>query len=30
MISCILLCKYFLSDFTNMFLVNVALEKSEY
>ena len=26
MISCILLCKYFLSDFTNLFLVNVALE----
>lgn len=30
MTSCILLCKYFLSDFTNLFLVNVALEKSEY
>lgn len=30
MISCILLCNYFLSDFTNLFLVNVALEKSEY
>ena len=30
MISCILFCNYFLSDFTNLFLVNVALEKSEY
>lgn len=30
MISCILLCKYFLSNFTKLFLVNVALEKSEY
>lgn len=27
MISCILFYKYFLSDFTNLFLVNVALEK---